>query len=141
MRSLQISLCVLLTVIMIACSSITTNSPTSSPTLSNKEKIIGTWEFVKSTGGDPKDPAPPPGSTVEFTKDGKAKMTVKAGGQPVTVDATYTVDGDTLKLVMKGPPGGKDITDTMTITKLTDKELITEEKKGGKTETTELKKK
>jgi hypothetical protein len=47
---------------------------------SNKEKTVGIWEFVKSTGKNP----PPPGSTVEFTKDGKVKVSIKADKQAIT---------------------------------------------------------
>lgn len=101
----------------------------------NKEKIVGTWELVKTTEKN----APPVGSTVEFTKDGKAKLTVKAD-KPMTLEATYSVDGDTLKILLKGPDG-KEATDTMKITKLTDKELVTEEKTPGQSGTSEFKKK
>jgi uncharacterized protein (TIGR03066 family) len=138
MRATQISLCFVLLVVVVACSSLTT-VPGVSGGASNKEKIVGIWEFVKVTGGDPKD-SPPPGSTVEFTRDGKTKISLKVGAQPSVAEGTYTVDGDTLKMTSKGP-GGMEHTDTVTITKLTEKEMVIEEKKAGKTETTELKKK
>jgi uncharacterized protein (TIGR03066 family) len=109
------------------------NARAAEPT--NKEKILGTWELVKTTEKD----GAPAGSTVEFMKDGKAKLTIKAD-KPMTLEVTYTVDGDTLKIMLKGPDG-KEVTDTMKITKLTDKELVTEEKSPGQTGTSEFKKK
>ena len=100
----------------------------------DKAKLVGTWEFVKST----EKKSPPPGSTVEFTKDGKLKMSTKAGKQSITTEGTYSVDGDTLKIVTEGPDG-KDDTRTMKIIRLTDKELVTEPP--DETSTTELRKK
>ena len=96
----------------------------------DKAKLVGTWEFVKSTENKP----PPPGSTVEFTKDGKLKMSTKAGKQSITIEGAYSVDGDTLKFEI-----GKDDTRTMRIIRLTDTELVTEPP--DETGTTELKKK
>ena len=48
----------------------------------NKDKIVGVWEFVKSS--DPKT-IPPPGATIEFTKDGKLKMVVKIEGKELPI--------------------------------------------------------
>jgi uncharacterized protein (TIGR03066 family) len=96
---------------------------------SNKEKIIGTWELVKTTarGGAP------PGTIVEFTKDGKLKITVTEGGMKLNLEGTYSVEGDTLKTAMK-TSDGKEATDTDTIIKLTDKELFLKDTKDQKTE-------
>jgi uncharacterized protein (TIGR03066 family) len=99
----------------------------------NKTKIVGTWELVKSTAKE----GAPPGTLVEFTKDGKFKLSVKAGDKEIKIDGTYSLDGDKLKTAMKGPDG-KEISDTDTITKLDDKELTL---KGSKGEITEFKKK
>jgi uncharacterized protein (TIGR03066 family) len=87
----------------------------------NKEKIVGTWEAVK---GDL-----PKGSTVEFTKDSKLKLTVVVDKNKVVVDGTYTVDGDNLKLTMKGPDG-KEQKETLVIQKLTATDLVTKDEKG-----------
>jgi uncharacterized protein (TIGR03066 family) len=103
---------------------------------SHKEKIVGTWEFVKSTEKN----SPPPGSTVEFTKDGKLKTSIQSGNQAITIEGTYSLDGDTLKIVTEGPDR-KDATHTMKIIRLTDRELVTEEMTPGNTGTTELRKK
>jgi uncharacterized protein (TIGR03066 family) len=99
----------------------------------NKTKIVGTWEMVKTTAKD----SPPPGTLVEFTKDGKFKLLVKAADKEIKLDGTYSVDGDKLKTAMKGPDG-KEVSDTDTITKLDDKEMTL---KGSKGEITEFKKK
>jgi uncharacterized protein (TIGR03066 family) len=95
----------------------------------NADKIVGTWEATKGEM--------PAGSTVEFTKDGKMKINIKAGGQTVSVEGTYKVDGDKLTTTGKGPDG-KEKTETVKIKKLTDKELALEDDKG---KTEEFKKK
>src|SRR5262249_5358453 len=84
---------------------------------SNKEKIIGTWEIVKSEGGVP------PGTTLEFTKDGKLTIKVKVDDKTVTVSGTYAIDGDKLKTVVK--IDDKEMKETMTIKTLTDKSFVT----------------
>jgi uncharacterized protein (TIGR03066 family) len=99
----------------------------------NKEKIVGTWELVKTSAKE----APPPGTTVEFTKDGKLKFSAKVGDQEIKIEGTYSIDGDKLKTTIKSPDG-KEITDTDTIVKLDDKEMSLKDTKGV---TTEFKKK
>ncbi len=95
---------------------------------SNKDKIIGVWEVAKSGSGAPA------GATIEFTKDGKMKMTVSMNGKEMSMEGTYSVEGDKLTATA-GPKGEKD---TATIKKLTDSELVIEDSKG---KTDELKKK
>jgi uncharacterized protein (TIGR03066 family) len=92
-----------------------------------KEMIVGTWVLKK----DENPQGAPPGSVVEFTKDGKLKFTAKIQGQEIKLERTYSVDGDKLTSTMK-TPDGKEQTETDTITKLTDKELVL---KDGKTQT------
>jgi uncharacterized protein (TIGR03066 family) len=96
---------------------------------SNKEKIVGTWELVKA---DSKD-APPPGTVVEFTKDGKMKITVTVEEKKLTLNGSYSIEGDKLKTKVT-TPDGQESSDTDTITKLTDKELSLKDTKGQKTE-------
>jgi uncharacterized protein (TIGR03066 family) len=105
----------------------------------NKDKIVGTWEpAAKPKPGDP--------DSVEFTADGKIKATGKdQDGKPVTMEGAYTVDGDKIITVLHGPdgkplkgPDGKEMKQTLTITKLTDTELVTKDEMG---KTDELKKK
>ena len=91
----------------------------------NAKLLVGKWEAVK---GAPD--ALPPGSTVEFLKDGKMKLTMKIEGKDMVVDGTYKVDGDKFMIAMKF--GDKEQKKTITIKKISDKELSTEdeEKKG-----------
>lgn len=100
-----------------------TGQPKPKPPESNKDKIIGTWELTKG-GGETA-----PGSTFEFTKDGKTKMTAKVGDKTINMDATYKVEGNKLLTTAKGPDGKED-TNTDTIVKLTDTEMVLESKEG-----------
>jgi uncharacterized protein (TIGR03066 family) len=87
----------------------------------NKEKIVGVWEVTKSESA-------PAGATVEFTKDGKMIVNVKANDKDVKVEGTYTIDGDNIKSKLK--LGDKEKEETVKIKKLTDKELVTVDEKG-----------
>lgn len=59
----------------------------------NKELLVGLWEIAFS---DAKDV--PAGTRLEFTKDGKVKMTLKAAGKEVAADDVYKIDKDVLTL-------------------------------------------
>jgi uncharacterized protein (TIGR03066 family) len=85
----------------------------------NAKKIVGTWEVTKS-GSDL-----PAGSTVEFTKDGKLNVVIK-DNDTVKLDGTYKVEKD--KLTVKLKAGDQTIEETVTIQKLTDKELELKDK-------------
>jgi len=100
---------------------------------SNKEKIVGVWETGKGGARVPKD------SKIEFTKDGKVKAASKIEGRTITLEATYSIEGDKLKFVIKGPDGKK-VEDTVTIQKLTDTEMIYKDSKGGVAEFKKAKK-
>jgi uncharacterized protein (TIGR03066 family) len=103
----------------------------------NKEKIVGTWEMVKTTWKEPKNFVDQ-GIQIEFAKDGKWFFTDskirkdgKKGGP-----APYTVDGDTIKVNVFGK------TDSWKIKTLSDKALIVEEPSlgnGGEVNTSEFK--
>ena len=94
---------------------------------SNKTKIVGVWEVTKS------EDAAPAGATLEFTKDGKLKVSAKIGDQALSFEGTYKVDGNKLVATMKGPDG-KERTETMILVKLTASELITKDEKGRRDE-------
>jgi len=94
--------------------------------LTNKEKIIGTWELTKTD-----TPDVPPGVTFEFTKDGKFKVAAKINGQEGGYERTYTVDGDQINMKPGDPK-------TARIKKLTDAILVIEYDDGA---TDELKRK
>jgi uncharacterized protein (TIGR03066 family) len=88
---------------------------------SNKEMILGTWELVKTSSGDL-------GGIVlqlEFTKDGKMKMNRVEDKQKTPVyEAKYKVEGEKEdKLPYESITEGVDKKETLTIKKLTDKEL------------------
>ncbi len=86
----------------------------------SKDKLVAVWEATK---GDTKGSLPK-GSTITFTKDGKIHLEVKAA-QVVKVDGTYTINGDKLLVVLMDQ--GKEHKETITVTKLTDTELITKD--------------
>ena len=94
-------------------------------------KLVGKWELAK--GGDL-----PPGSTLEFAKDGKFGISFKADDKEVKVEGTYKLDGD--KLAFKFKFDGKDHDETATVKKLTDDALHVEDKDGQLTEFKKAKK-
>jgi uncharacterized protein (TIGR03066 family) len=92
----------------------------------NKDKLVGVWEVTKSENA-------PAGATVEFTKDGKMIVTIKDGDKTVKVEGTYTLDKDSITSVLKIKDKDNKETETketVTITKLTDKELAVKDSKG-----------
>src|SRR5436305_10384199 len=86
----------------------------------NATKILGTWEAVKGEI--------PPGTTVEFTKDGKLKVVVKNEDKTITIEGTYKVKGDTLEVTTNHK--GEEKTETIKLKTLTDTKLVTENEKG-----------
>ena len=91
-----------------------------------KDKIVGVWEVVKA---DKTEGVPPVGTVIEFTKDGKMKVTHKnKEGKEETAEGTYTIDGQKLMVTIKF--GDKEAKHTVTLKKLTDTELVGEGEKG-----------
>jgi uncharacterized protein (TIGR03066 family) len=84
-----------------------------------KGKLVGVWESTKSEDL-------PKGSTVEFTKDGKLALQVKAK-ETVKLEGKYTIDGDKINISVLVE--GKEEKDVLTVTKLTDTELVTKDSK------------
>jgi uncharacterized protein (TIGR03066 family) len=87
--------------------------------LVTEDKLVGIWLVVKSEAGVPE------GTTFEFKKNGKVKQT--AGGKSMEVD--FKIEGD--KIIQSHE--GKQL-DADTVTKLTDTEMITKDKKNKLTE-------
>ncbi len=85
--------------------------------------IVGKWEVTKADEG-----TVPDGAVIEFTKDGKVKATVKKDDEKVTIEGTYKVEKDTFTIVMK--VGDEEKTQTITITKISEKEMSTKDEKG-----------
>jgi len=93
--------------------------------------IVGKWEVAKADEG-----TVPKGTVIEFTKDGKVKLTGKKDGEDFMFEATYKMDGN--KFTVTSKQDDKERTQTITIKKISDTELTTENAEG---KTVELKKK
>jgi uncharacterized protein (TIGR03066 family) len=93
----------------------------------NAENIVGTWEFVKSKYNVPI----PFGTTFQLTKDDKLTVVVITGlADGFCIEGTYKVKGDKLIISRKGPDA-KEKSETYTIKKLTNTELVIEDQYGG----------
>jgi uncharacterized protein (TIGR03066 family) len=95
---------------------------------SNKDLIVGTWELVKTSQGDL-------GGQVlhlEFTKDGKMKMSAVQGKEKTLVyEAKYKVEGDKEdKLPYESITEGIDKKETLKIKKMTEDEMVFEDDDG-----------
>jgi uncharacterized protein (TIGR03066 family) len=84
------------------------------------KKLVGKWE--------PKEQVKDKAFTIEFTKDGKVTITAASGGKDTKVEGTYKVDGNKVTTTMKF--GDKERTETHTVSKLTDTELVSKDEKG-----------
>lgn len=80
--------------------------------------IVGKWEVTKAGPG-----TVPVGTILEFTKDGKAKATIKIGDKMETLEGTYTLDGDKLKTKFEDKEK-----DALTITKISQTEMSIKDK-------------
>jgi len=100
----------------------------------NSKKIVGLWELSKT-----EDKGPPPGTTVQFTKDGKLKLHMKFGDKEFDLDGSYKVNGAKVSITIEF--GGKSKTEMNTIETLTADRLVLKDEKGKSTEFKRLKKK
>lgn len=82
------------------------------------KKLIGKWQPA-----DEKAPV-----TVEFADKGKLTLSIDIGGKTEKIEGTYKLDGDKLEMVMSF--GGKEQKETVTVTKLTDDEMVGKDSKG-----------
>ncbi len=89
----------------------------------NAKLIVGTWEVTSAHPG-----GPPKGGTVEFTKDGKIKVTGEHDGQKEEFEGTYKLDGN--KLVLKFKIGDDERPVDLTIDKLDDTTFVTTSTQG-----------
>lgn len=81
-----------------------------------KAKLIGIWESKE-------------GNKVEFSKDGKLKINIKVQEKEISVDGTYTVEGNKLTCSIKD--GDTEFfKEILTIKSVDDKKLVTENLKG-----------
>ena len=96
----------------------------------NAALIVGTWEVSKADKG-----TVAVGSVVEFTKDGKMKIDDKEKDRKL--EGTYKVDGDKFTFTVKVE--GEERKKTITIKKISDKELSTADELGKNVEFTRKK--
>src|SRR6516164_5566471 len=89
----------------------------------NAKLAVGTWEVTKSHDG-----GPPKGGIVEFTKDGKIKVTGEQNGMKQSFEGTYKIDG--AKMVLTFKIGDNETPVDLTIDKLDDKTFATTSKNG-----------
>ena len=97
----------------------------------NAMLAVGTWEVTKSHEG-----GPPKGGIVEFTKDGKIKVTGEQNGMKEAFEGTYKIDGK--KMVLTFKIGDNEQSVDLTIDKL-DKTTFATTSKEGKVELTRKK--
>jgi uncharacterized protein (TIGR03066 family) len=86
------------------------------------KKLLGKWE--------PADNKKDTKLVIEFAKDGKMTISADANGKDIKIDGTYKLDGKKLSIALSF--GGQEQKETLTILKLTDDELSTEDSKGKK---------
>ena len=94
--------------------------------------MVGTWTVTKADAD-----TVPPGTVIEFTADGKMKVTGKKDDKEMSFEGTYKVEGDKFTFTMK--VGEEEHKDTITIVKLTDTELHVKNKDGKQSELTRKK--
>jgi uncharacterized protein (TIGR03066 family) len=83
-----------------------------------KKLIVGKWEAVKVD-----ENTLPKGTVVEFTADGKLKVTAKKDGKDESVDGTYTIDGSSFTYKLK--LGDMELSQKITIKKISETEMET----------------
>ena len=66
--------------------------------------------------------------TIEFTDKGKLILSIALGDKTEKVEGTYKLDGDKLEMIMTFV--GKEMKETVTISKLTDDEMVGKDSKG-----------
>ena len=89
----------------------------------NAKLIQGKWEVIASHEG-----GPPKGGTVEFTKDGKIKVSGEQNGMKMEFDGTYKVDGK--KMVLTFKIGDTEQAVNITIDKLDETTCVTTSDQG-----------
>jgi uncharacterized protein (TIGR03066 family) len=88
-----------------------------------KKQLVGKWEATKADEGTLRV-----GSLVEFTADGKMKVMTKKDDKDVNVTGTYTVEAHAF--VFKLEFEGKERSEKITVKKISDTEMNTENKDG-----------
>ena len=78
------------------------------------KKLVGKWSPKEQKKGE--------SVVLEFTKDGRATATATEGGKESKLDGTFKVDGN--KVVVTAKAGDRERTHTLTVSKLTDTEMV-----------------
>ena len=86
------------------------------------KKLVGKWQEKGAPKGE---------GLMELTKDGKYRMTIGKGD---VIEGTYKVEGNKIKYVVS--LNGKNVEDVMTVSKLTDTELVVYAFEGAKKQET-----
>lgn len=84
---------------------------------------VGKWEVTKTHEG-----GPPMGGTVEFTKDGKIKVSGELNGQKMEFEGTYKIEGKKMTLKFKIDNNEQPV--DLTIDKLDEKNFATSNEQG-----------
>jgi len=88
----------------------------------NTKKIVGKWVVDKSAGDLP------PGTTIDFTADGKMTAELTVDGVKQKIEGKYKIDKERLEVTIKA--GDMEIKETASVLKLTDTELEIKDKDG-----------
>ena len=83
-----------------------------------KKLLVGKWEVVKAD-----EMTLPVGAVVEFSADGKLKVTAKIGGKEESHEGTYTVEDKSFTYKMK--VNDNEVSNKITIKKITESDLET----------------
>jgi uncharacterized protein (TIGR03066 family) len=90
----------------------------------NRKRVVGKWKVVKASPG-----TFPLGTVLDLSADDKVKVTAKRDDREVVHEGTYKVDGARIVLTVK--VRGAEQKHVLTITKISDTELITDHLGGG----------
>ena len=90
----------------------------------NPRLVVGKWKVVKASPG-----TFPLGTVLDLSKDDKVKVIGKRDGKEFIHAGTYKVDG--ARIIITVTVGGEEQKHTLTITKITDTEMVTEHGGGG----------
>lgn len=85
--------------------------------------LVGKWEVIAA-----KEELPV-GSVIEFSKDGKMKITAKKGGKEESLNAIYKVDSDTIQFTLKLSDKDEQ-KDPLAIKTISERDLVLEAKGG-----------
>ena len=88
------------------------------------KRVVGKWKVVKASPG-----TFPPGTVLDLSKDDKAKVVGSRDGKEFIHAGTYEVDG--AKIVITVKVEGEEQKHTLTVTKISDTEMVTEHGGGG----------